>query len=118
MTFGAISASPLAAAWIAWLRSSGLVLEQEAAGSCLECAVHSHVEVEGGDHNGDHRVLGVRPGESSSGLEPVDLGHAEVEWAPAGSPLASEPHRLATISRLSDHRDVRLGVEELAVAAG
>jgi hypothetical protein len=51
------------------------VLEQEAAGAGLEGAVHVLVEVEGGDDDDRERIVDVRPGELSGGLDAVHVGH-------------------------------------------
>ena len=108
-----MSASPSAAAWMAWVEQLGArVLEQEPACAGLERAVHVLVEVERGDDHDGHRVLDAGPGELAGGLDAVQHRHADVEQADVGPQLAGEVDRLAPVGRGADHLDVGLGVED------
>ena len=54
-----------------------------------------------------HRVLDVWAGKRPGGLEPVDVGHPDVEQAHVRSQRTSERHRLATISGLDQGLVIR-----------
>src|SRR4029450_13026447 len=148
VTLGAIKASPLAAAWTAWVSSSGpaslrrnprapalsapwtysarsnvamtttgggsAAAAETSAGPRLEGAVDVLVEVERRDDHHGERILDGRPSQRTCRLEPVELGHADVEQADIGSQLAGEGDGFPAVPRLADHVDVGLGVEDHA----
>ena len=108
VTFGAISASPAAAACTAWTSSSGPAsLSRNPRAPALQRAVHVLVEVERRDHDDRERVGDVRSGQPSRGLDAVHLGHPDVEQAHVGAQLARPGHRLAPVGDLRDHLDAR-----------
>jgi hypothetical protein len=90
------------------------VLEQESAGAGLERAVDVLVEVERGDDHHGERIFDSRPGQRAGGLEPVELGHPDVEQAHVGPQHPGQRHRLPTVGRLTHHLDAGLGVQDHA----
>ena len=90
------------------------VLEEEAAGARLERAVDVLVEVERRDDHHGERILDGRPGQRARGLEPVELGHPDVEQADIGPQLPGQRHGFPAVARLTHHLDVGLGVQDHA----
>ena len=88
------------------------VFEQEAPGAGLQRPVHVLVEVECGDDDDRQRVVDVGAGELAGGLDPVHLGHADVEQADVGAQRAGKRHRFTAVGGLSDDLDAGLGVED------
>jgi hypothetical protein len=87
------------------------IFEQEATGASLQGSMHVLVEVEGGDHDDDQRVVHLWAGQLPGSLDTVHLGHAYVEQAHVRAELTRECHRFAAIDSLADDLDVRLSVE-------
>src|SRR5699024_1095199 len=82
------------------------VLEQEAAGTSVECGIDVFLVIEGRDHD-DLRV----GRDLGQGRETVEAGHADVEEDDIGSFPPGQVDRLGTIGGLPDHADRLLGVE-------
>ena len=93
----------------------GRVLEQEAAGAGAQGLVDVLVEVEGrqDQHPDLARALGHH---LARGLEPVEVGHADVHEHDVGPQRARRAHRLGAVLGLAHHLDVLLGVEDHAEA--
>ena len=85
------------------------VLEQEPPGAGLQRPVHVLVEVEGGDDDDRQRVVDVGAGELPGGLDPVHLGHADVEQADVGAQRAGKRDRLTAVGGLSRRPRCRAG---------
>ena len=81
-------------------------------GAGLERAVDVFVVIEGRDHDDRERVVDAGAGELPGGLDPVEVGHADVEQAYIGSQLAGERDGVEAVGGLSDDLDVGLSVEE------
>jgi hypothetical protein len=90
------------------------VLEEEATGARLERAVDVLVEVERRDDHYGERIFDGRPGQHPRGLQPVELGHPDVEQAHVGPQLPGQRHGFAAVSRLTHHLDVGLSVQDHA----
>ena len=88
------------------------ILEQEAAGPGLQCAMHILIQVEGRDHDDGQWVRDVRAGEPAGGLDPVEDGHPDVDEADIGAQTAGEPHRLGAVGGLRDDLDAGLRVKD------
>ncbi len=74
------------------------------------------VQIECGyDHDG-HRVGHVGSGQQTGRLDPVHLGHSNVEQADIGLQSPGQLHRLATVGRFAHHVDVVVGVKNHAQA--
>src|SRR3954452_7523462 len=115
VTLGAISASPLAAAWTAWLSSSGPAsLSRKPRAPRLERAVHVLVEVERGDDHHRERIFDARPGQRAGRAQPVKLGHPDVQQAHIGLQLPGQRYRLPTVARLGHDLDVGLSIQDHA----
>ena len=113
MTLGAISASPSAAARIAWTSSSGPAsLSRNPRAPAFECAVDVLVEVERRDDHDRQRVRHVGSGELAGGFDPVEVGHPDVEQTHVRAQLAGQFDGLAPVGRLGDHLDAVLRVED------
>ena len=88
----------------------GGVLEEEPAGAGPECLVDVLVEVEGGQ---DEHARGAGPGgDPAGGLDAVEIRHADVHQ----HDLRTQPPRrldhFFAVTRLSDHLQVRFGVQD------
>ena len=89
----------------------GCVLEQEAAGAGVERLVDVFVEVEGAEYEdpGDVRVVMEEP---AGGLQPVELGHADVHEDHVGVMLVDCGDGFVAVAGFGDHFEAGLGFED------
>ena len=80
-------------------------------GAGLERVVDVLVKVEGGEHD-DPSAVGGRVQDPPGGLEPVEVGHADVEQHHVRMQSRRVLDRLKAIFRLGDELEVIVGVED------
>ncbi len=81
-------------------------------GAGLERAVDVFVVIEGRDHDDRERVVDAGAGELPGGLDPVEVGHADVEQAHDRRQLTGERDGVEAVGGLPDDLDVGLSVED------
>ena len=113
VTLGAISASPLAAAWTAWTSRSGpasLSRKPRAPAFSAPWTYSSRSKVVITTIASGFSIVGPR--ELPRGRDAVQFRHPDVEQADVGSQPAGERHGGAPVGGLADDLDAGLGVED------
>ena len=91
------------------------VLEHEAAGTGAQRVEHVLVQAERREHQHPH-VVAQRRDDAARGLDAVELGHADVEHGDVRLAGPRGIDGLQAVSRLRDHGQVGLGLDDLAQA--